>query len=54
MKRKLFSSTLLLIPFTFLTAQDENKVFWKGWAKCKYKSENLVAQIKAKMIRDMG
>ena len=29
MKRKLFSCMLLLIPFTFLKAQDENKVFEK-------------------------
>ena len=29
MKRRLFSSILLLIPFTFLKAQDENKVFEK-------------------------
>lgn len=29
MKRKLFVSILLLIPFTFLKAQDENKVFEK-------------------------
>lgn len=29
MKRRLFSSILLLMPFTFLKAQDENKVFEK-------------------------
>ena len=29
MKRKLFVSILFLIPFTFLKAQDENKVFEK-------------------------
>ena len=29
MKRKLFSAILLLIPFTFLNAQDENKIFEK-------------------------
>ena len=29
MKRKLFVSILLLIPFTFLKAQDENKIFEK-------------------------
>ena len=29
MKRRLFSSILLLISFTFLKAQDENKVFEK-------------------------
>ena len=29
MKRRLLGSVLLLIPFTFLTAQDESKVFEK-------------------------
>ena len=56
MKRKLFSSILLLIPFTFLKAQDENKIFekievdahtnQKAWMEHIYKKTQLPDSVK--------